>query len=194
MPVLAAMSSNCGFYYIPNFLLLPLPSAWFITVEEQYRCHFNSSFIISGPPDSYFLRMHHCFAGCGCQLTFLHLVCHGIVNHLYFTSFFSTNTPLFLLGWKERWGERYVLEGFGITCLKLALRFVFQIYRQYKVYQIYSLLHTSISKNMAPFILSEFGRMTRFTYCLEMSYSHSNLLQGLNTVCMNVKSKVKSWA
>lgn len=62
MPVLVAMSSNCGFYYIPNFLLLPLPSAWFITGEEQYRCFFYLPFIILGPPDSYFLQMHHCFA------------------------------------------------------------------------------------------------------------------------------------
>lgn len=88
MPVLVAMSSNCGFYYIPNFLLLPLPSAWFITGEEQYRCFFYLPFIILGPPDSYFLQMHHCFARSGCQLAFLVLVWHGIVNLIYFTTSF----------------------------------------------------------------------------------------------------------
>lgn len=83
----ACSCSNCGFYYIPNFLLLPLPSAWFITGKEQYRwCFF--LFIILGPPDSYFLQMHDCFAGSGCQLAFLVLVCHGIINLIYFTSFF----------------------------------------------------------------------------------------------------------
>lgn len=58
MPVLVAMSSNCGFYYIPNFLVLPLPSAWFITVEMLYL-YF--PFIILGPPDPHTsLQMHHC--------------------------------------------------------------------------------------------------------------------------------------
>lgn len=59
MPVLVAMSSNCGFYYIPNFLMLPLPSAWFITVVESYRC-YTSTFL------SLFLALQILILPCKC--------------------------------------------------------------------------------------------------------------------------------
>lgn len=124
----ACSCSNCGFYYIPNFLLLPLPSAWFITGKEQYRwCFF--LFIILGPPDSYFLQMHHCFAGSGCQLAFLVLVCHGIINLIYFTSFFFPWSRPSSHCDEKKDEQSDMSEGIGITCPQLAPHFVFQIYR-----------------------------------------------------------------